>query len=375
MRAHPRSTDVALAVLVALPAMLVPTDAPSGIASATPAAIALVLAACGALVLRRVRPLAVWLVTLGAAIVAVAMQSGPSGALFPALVGLYTVAALRSTRVAIGAGFITAASLIAALGIFDDWQSPTTYIVLAWCGLAVAVGFAVRGQRRLVAAAEERAQQAEATHEEEAQRRVTEERLRIARELHDVVAHHIAVVNVQSGVALHLLDSDPAEARKALGHVRASSRDVLAEMSTLLGVLRTTEEDDAAPAPGLSDLDELVDSMRRTGLQVTLHEVGARAPLPPLVDLTAYRVVQEALTNAHKHGAGSADLTIEHADAGTVIEVTNPMAPGSGVGTGLGLVGMGERVQAVGGALAAEPDGRGTFRVRAELPSAQGAAS
>jgi signal transduction histidine kinase len=108
---------------------------------------------------------------------------------------------------------------------------------------------------------------------------------------------------------------------------------------------------------------------------VTLHAVGARAPLPPLVDLTAYRVVQEALTNAHKHGAGSADLTIEHAGAGTVIEVTNPMAPGAGAGTGLGLVGMGERVQAVGGALAAAPDGRGTFRVRAELPSVQGAAS
>jgi signal transduction histidine kinase len=376
MREHPRGSDVAFAVLVAIPSVLVPTDAPTGIAPATPVSLLLVLAACAVLVLRRIRPLAVWVATLLIALAAIAVQAGPTGAIFPALVALYTVTLLRPRRDAVLAGVVTAGAVIAALGVFDDWRSPTTYIVLAWSGLAVAAGIAVGSQRAMVAAAEERALRAEETREEEAQRRVAEERLRIARELHDVIAHHISVINVQSGVALHLLDSQPEQARVALGHVRKASADVLAEMSSLLGLLRTSDEGaDTAPAPGLSELDALVDSMRRTGLVVTLHEEGARSPLAPIADLTAYRVVQEALTNAYKHGTGSADLRIVHADPTLLIEVTNPANAASAVGSGLGLVGMRERVLASGGSLQAAPDGHGCFVVRAELPSSARAAS
>lgn len=376
MRGHPRASDVGFAVLVAIPSMLIPADAPTGIAAATPLSTLLVLTACAALVLRRHRPVAVWVVTLVVAVVAVAVQAGPTGALFPALVALYTVALLRPRRDAVLAGVVTVVAVITALGVFDDWRSPTTYIVLAWVGLAVSAGFAVGSQRAIVAAAEERAQRAEASREEEAQRRVTEERLRIARELHDVVAHHISVVNVQSGVALHLLDEQPEQARAALGHVREASREVLAEMSSLLGVLRTTDDGaETAPAPGLCELDSLVESMRRTGLQVTVREEGSRPSLAPIADLTAYRVVQEALTNAHKHGAGSADLHIVDADPTVVIEVTNPVAGGAVEGSGLGLVGMRERVLASGGHLEAGPDGAGAFRVHVELPSSPQAAS
>lgn len=370
-REHPRWSEVALAVVVAVPSVLLPADAPTGIAPTSPASTVVVLLACAVLVLRRQHPVGVWVATLALAVVGISVQSGPSGAIFPALVALYTLALHHRRRDAVLGAVVTAVVVIAALGVLDDWRSPTTYAVIAWSGLAAAIGIAVGGQRAVVAAAVERARQAEQSREEEAQRRVAEERLRIARELHDVVAHHISVVTVQSGVALHLLDTQPDAARAALGHVREASREVLAEMSSLVGLLRTTEDSGTtAPAPGLAGLDDLVESMRRTGLHVTLHEEGARSPLPPLVDLTAYRVVQESLTNAHKHGSGSVDLRIAHGPSATVIEVSNPMGAAVEHRTGLGLVGMRERVQAVGGSLVAAPDGLGSFVVRAELPGA-----
>jgi signal transduction histidine kinase len=233
------------------------------------------------------------------------------------------------------------------------------------------VGLAVSSQRAAVAAAEERAQQAEATREEEAVRRVTDERLRIARELHDVVAHHISVINVQAGVARHLLDAQPDKAREAMGLVRESSRTVLTEMSTVLGLLRTGEDElPTAPAPGLGQISALLDSMRRAGLQVTARTSGEPRPLSQIADLTAYRVAQESLTNALKHGTGTADLDFDYDTSGVTVEVRNPQrtsgppAPGGGHG----LVGMRERVAAIGGRFTAGATPDGSFTVCVQIP-------
>jgi signal transduction histidine kinase len=201
---------------------------------------------------------------------------------------------------------------------------------------------------------------------------VTQERLRIAREVHDLVAHHVSVINVQSGVAEHLLESDPVSAEAAIGQVRIASAQVLTEMSALLGMLRTNSDGPSrVPAPGLAELDELIDSMRRTGLQITLSRTGMPADLAPLVDLTAYRVVEEALTNAHKHGRGGAIIKVEVQESAITVDVRNKVDETNlNAERGHGLVGMWERVAAVGGRLDVGPQPDGTFLVHVELPSA-----
>jgi signal transduction histidine kinase len=242
--------------------------------------------------------------------------------------------------------------------------------VLAWGGAAAAVGVAVRSQRAALEAAEARARQAELTREEEAERRVTDERVRIARELHDVVAHHISVINVQAGVARHLMDSSPEQARAALGLVRDASKTVLTEMSAVVGLLRTDDEDvPTEPAPGLAGLGSLVDSVRRAGLELSASTTGEPFELPPISDLTAYRVVQESLTNAVKYGNGTADLVLGYGSDGVAIEVRNPIGGRpAGQGGGHGLIGMHERIEAVHGELAAGPGPDGVFTVRARIP-------
>jgi len=364
-----------LALLVLVPAFAGRVNALPG-PPITPTAVSqlLVVLSCLSLVLRRHYPPVVWALTLGAAIAVIMLQHGPSSALLPQLVALYTLATAWPVRRSLVAAAGSAAALLAAQAVAtaDPWDRATTYAVATWCVLATVVGISVRLQRRALAAARERARVAEESREEEAQRRVAQERLRIARELHDVVAHHVAVITVQAGVAEHLQVSDPAAAQDALRHVREASGQVLAEMSALLGVLRHGEEPGSEPARGLADLDELVGSLRRTGLQVVVRREGGPVPLDPLVDLTAYRIVEEALTNAYKHGAGTAQLLLAHRTGELTIEVTNPVpAAKTAAGhrdQGRGLVGMSERVAAVGGRLSARPGPNGTFLVRADLP-------
>jgi signal transduction histidine kinase len=237
--------------------------------------------------------------------------------------------------------------------------------------LAAAVGDAVRSRRANIAAIEERAVRAERTREEEARRRVAEERLHIARELHDVVAHHIAVINVQAGVASHLITAQPEAAAEALGHVRRSSRAVLDELSGLLGVLRRPEESDTPtePAPGKAQLDQLVGAFRASGLDLKSTLTGEVQELPATVDLVAYRVVQEALTNAHRHGTDTARLSVVYTPSEIILEITNALGsqPHTG-GSGLGLVGMRERAGAVGGAIQAGVGSDERFRVLVTLP-------
>jgi signal transduction histidine kinase len=287
------------------------------------------------------------------------------------LVTLYTIGTSQPQRTTLLTTAVSAVVYGVTMTAVDGKFGDRTVTLLAFLCAAAAVGLAVRSQRTAVAAAEARASQAEATREEEAVRRVTDERLRIARELHDVVAHHISVINVQAGVARHLMDSRPDQAREAMGLVRESSRTVLSEMSTVLGLLRTGEDEHpTAPAPGLDQVDALVASMLRSGLDVACRTDGEPYPLPQLADLTAYRVVQESLTNALKHGTGSATLSLDYGAAGVTVEARNPArnAGPPAPGGGHGLVGMRERVAAVGGRFTAGLAPDGSFAVMAEIP-------
>jgi signal transduction histidine kinase len=217
-----------------------------------------------------------------------------------------------------------------------------------------------------------RARNAEA-REAEARRRVTEERLRIARELHDVVSHSISVINVQAGVAAHVIERRPDQARESLEVIRQTSREVLRELRGILGVLR--DEEDAAgrrPAPGLAQLDELVESSRRAGLATAVSVRGEARGLPPDVDLAAYRIVQESLTNVLRHaGPARAEVRLAYEPGRLVVEVVDDgrgAAQADPAGGGHGLAGMRERVAAAGGSIEIGPRVSRGFRVRAVLP-------
>ncbi|WP_436527281.1 sensor histidine kinase [Actinoplanes sp. HUAS TT8] len=246
-----------------------------------------------------------------------------------------------------------------------------TIPVLTFVGMATAFGDATRNRRAYLAEVEERARRAEQTREDEARRRVIQERLRIARELHDVVAHHIAVINVQAGAASHLLDRRPEQVRPALDHIRHAGDTVLKELASIVGVLRQSDDPDAGTEPtrGLARLPELLDTVTAAGLVVRFQQAGSERELPAMVDLAAYRIVQEALTNAHKYGTGDAELTVTYTREGVEIEATNParINPDKS-GSGYGIVGMRERAAAADGTLTTY-EKAGFFHVKAQLPA------
>ncbi len=377
LREHPLVGDAVLAAIVlALTLVSATTDqAPDGRpVTATPFAYAIVVLCALCLVMRRRYPVGTWATIVALGTIGVLVEGHLLDTALPTMIAIYTVATRRPWRAAIAVTLATAAVLAASVWAVSSTPllADATYALLAIGGMSCAIGIAVRSQRAVVAAAEERATIAEQTREEEAQRRVTEERLRIARELHDVVAHHIAVINVQAGVAQHLMADRPEQAAESLTHVRESSQVVLSEMGTILGLLRTTEDSATRqPTPVLDEVDDLVESMRRAGLEVSWSVTGTPAPLPPGTELAAYRLVQESLTNARKHGAGHADLAVRYTQDSVVIDVVNAMAapsepPGD---AGHGLVGMRERVAALGGVLQAGPAGGDRFAVHAELPT------
>jgi signal transduction histidine kinase len=247
----------------------------------------------------------------------------------------------------------------------------------AFSALAAAVGDSVRNQRESVASALARAEAAEASREELARRRVVEERLRIARELHDAVAHHVSVINVQAGVAAHLVEADPPAAREALVHVRTASQQVIEEMRVMVGLLRTDGNAQLVepPTPGLTEIPGLVARMRSAGLDIELDDHVGNRDLPTTTGLTAYRVIQEALTNAGKYGTGTARVVLLEEGQTLHVEVSNPVSSPAGAAgpgraldgaSGHGLIGMRERVEATGGTLTIT-EGEG-FRIRVDLP-------
>jgi signal transduction histidine kinase len=287
-----------------------------------------------------------------------------------AYVALYTVAVTgRPLRTVLTGATVLGISLSVMLTV-STHQALELLRISGWIIAVLFCGIDVRYYRQYVASIVERAVRAERTREEEARRRVAEERLRIARDLHDVVAHHISVVNVQAGVARHLMDTHPEQARTALGLVRDASKTVLTELSAVLGLLRAEDgTSPAEPAPGLSRLPSLVESVRGAGLDLELRCTGQSCELAPVNDLTAYRVVQESLTNALKYGSGRARLLVDHAPGGVTIDVVNPLAPDRpATSGGHGLIGMRERLDGVNGWLIAGPDGAGSWVLRAGIP-------
>ncbi|MFF5039609.1 sensor histidine kinase [Streptomyces nigra] len=348
----------------------------------TPDALSLLLMALGAaaLVLRRRAPIPVLAVTGGLSLVEFATGDPRAPVAMAAVVALYTVASTtdRSTTWRIGLLTVTVLTGSAMLAGPLPWYSQENLAIFAWTGIGATAGDAVRSRRAVVTAIRERAERAERTREEEARRRVAEERLRIARDLHDVVAHHIALVNVQAGVAAHVMDKRPDQAKEALAHVREASRSALDELRATVGLLRQSGDPEAPtePAPGLDRLDDLAGTFRNAGLQVDVARADQDTTLPAAVDLAAYRVIQEALTNVQKHAGPGARAEVSVVRVGPNVEVT-VLDDGSGqddgtAGGGHGLLGMRERVSALRGTLTTGPRYGGGFRVHAILPVGAG---
>ncbi|WP_318202266.1 sensor histidine kinase [Streptomyces sp. SCL15-4] len=382
---HARLRDAlpgVLTVLVAVAASAVGTGG-SGWHAPRMDGVAWTALACAPLVVRTRWPLPVVLVTL--AVDLAHMARTPDFSLSPAasLVALYTLATRASRRTAWAAG-VTASLVITAVFAVTHAQSPFSGESLLRFDLAIAataLGDVSRSRRLRLAQVEARAERAERTREAEALRRVTEERVRIARELHDVVAHHMTLVNAQAGVAHHLLRTDPDLAYQALAHIKDNSRTALDELRATVGLLRQPDDapDSPAPIPGLADLDSLVATLRANGLPVKLERTGLARPAAPTTELTAYRIVQEALTNTHKHASAKrVEVTLDYGADTLRVTVTDDGLPGTGhdsgtgrgPGTGHGLIGMRERATAIGGTVTAGPRPEGGFRVHAELPLA-----
>ncbi|MET9800770.1 sensor histidine kinase [Streptomyces sp. NPDC006368] len=393
LRDHPLALDgaLALAVLVCMVAgsFADPHGSPNGptFGDRTPDArsVLLMLTGAAALVWRRRTPLRVLLLTGAVSVVELAEGDPAAPVAMSAVIALYTVAARTDRPTTWRVGLLTMTVLTAAAMLLGSapWYSQENLGVFAWSGMAAAAGDAVRSRRAFVDAIRERAERAERTREEEARRRVAEERLRIARDLHDVVAHHIALVNVQAGVAAHVMDKRPDQAKVALAHVRDASRSALNELRATVGLLRQSGDPEAPtePAPGLAVLDDLLATFRHAGLPVELARTDHDTPLPAAVDLAAYRIIQEALTNVRKHAGPDATAEVSVVRVGRTVEVTvldngvparargdGPLTPAQGDSGGHGLVGMRERVTALGGTLTAAPRYGGGFRVHAILP-------
>ena len=359
-------------------------DGRSGNHLAIGIAAGLGVASAAAVAWRRVHPIAVLAVAQAATAGHLFLQHDwpPAGGLAIALI-LWAVALTRereeSLRIA-----LALAALNATLIAVSSWTDGVSAVVsnLFSCALLIGGSWAwgdnMRTRRAYFASLVERAQRLEREREGRAARAVLGERARIARELHDAVAHHVSAIAVTAGAAEEVAEEDPARAREALRAIRATSRDALAEMRALVGVLSPDGGAEYAPHPGLGDVDRLVAQTRTAGLPVTLRVEGTPRPLPEAVDLSAYRIVQEALTNTLKHAAGAtAEVVVRYLDADVELEVTDDgrgvAAPGS-VGeaphAGRGLIGMRERVALFHGELVAGPEPRGGFRVRARLPLA-----
>ncbi|WSC82319.1 histidine kinase [Streptomyces virginiae] len=391
MRTHPLATDAVLA-FGAFVAMVLgsfadphgPHGPTFGTRTPEPFSLLLMLLGAAALVFRRRQPRAVLAVTCGLSLLELTTGEPRAPVAMCTVIALYTVASRTDRPTTWRIGVLTMAGLtgVAMLAGPLPWYAQENIGIFAWTGMAAAAGDAVRSRRAFVDAIRERAERAERTRDEEARRRVAEERLRIARDLHDVVAHHIALVNVQAGVAAHVMDKRPDQAKEALAHVRDASRSALNELRATVGLLRQSGDPEAPtePAPGLGVLDELVDTFRHAGLPVEvivqLEDVAA-GPLPAAVDLAAYRVIQEALTNVRKHAGPGAKAEVSVVRVGPSVEVTvlddggepaDPAPAPADPGGGHGLLGMRERTGALGGTCFAGPRFGGGYRVHAILP-------
>jgi signal transduction histidine kinase len=343
-----------------------------------PLTVALAIAAAAVLVVRRRAPVATLAVSSALVGVLLTVEPGAAaGAVLAPAVALYSVGLARGRIHQLVAGLAAVATFVAAdVFVAGDnaiaWFATLGHVALVAVPLLAAE--AVRNRRSYVALLLERVELAERTREDEARRRAEQERLRIARDLHDAVAHSLTTINVQAGVGAHLLDENPANARAALRTIEEASHEALDELRAIVGVLREQDHErpPLEPAPSLTDVGGLVERARTGGLDVTLDLRGEQpAHLPDAVQIAAYRIVQESLTNVRRHAAGvPARVVLSFAPDRLFVTVVNGRgASGNGAagGAGVGLAGMRERAAAVGGMLEAGSC-PGGFRVAAELP-------
>jgi signal transduction histidine kinase len=337
-------------------------------------ALLLVAVACLALAWRRRWPVAVLGVSVAAATVYTLLGYVNGSALVAPMAALYNVATVTGVRRAAAYGLGTLAVLgLASMALNPLGRYGGGVVILPFMtAIVVVAGIAVANRRAYVDSLRARVEQ-------DARRRIDEERLRIARELHDVVAHTMATINVQAGVAVHVLHTRPDAAADALQAIKSASKEGLRELRAILNVLRQADEaDPTQPAPGVAQLETLVDGARRAGLETTLTVTGHHSPLPAAVDLAAYRIVQESLTNAIRHaGPATASVKLGYSDDELRIDVADtgrgkPAGPDTGStgseGAGHGLAGMRERAAAVGGSVVTGPSPGGGYRVAARLP-------
>ncbi|KJY42903.1 histidine kinase [Streptomyces sp. NRRL B-1568] len=385
-RRHPTGVDSFWAVLLLGISGLTILEGGT-VSGSKPAQVVTVLALCVVVALRRRAPEKMLLLATAAGLAQLGLNVSVDTADFAMLVIIYTVASggtRWASRYALIVGL--AAPMIAGV----RWPNPHqdigtqvlgTFFVTVPFVLAWVLGDSMRTRRAYWAQLEERAMRLEKEREQQARIAVTAERARIARELHDVVAHNVSVMVVQADGAAYVLDSSPEQAKQALETISGTGRQALAEMRRLLGVLRTDEGAEGGeyvPQPDVEQIGDLVEQVRRAGLPVEFEVEGAPRPLPSGVELTAYRIVQEALTNTRKHGGpdvgASVRLTYFDDGLGLLVEDDGRGAQhelyesGGADGMGHGLIGMRERVGMVGGTLDAGPRPGGGFRISVLLP-------
>ena len=371
---RPRGADAALTVAVFVTSLFLglgPSEAEGGAPGELPfAALFLLAVACGALYWRRTEPLGVLGLTLVATLLAAAIGYRDLAGGYAVLVALYSAGRYVDDERWSYVGLAGSFSCVA----FDYLTGETTAVAVGF-GLVVlsAVWYVGRRLRTREEDAEERRREQAA----DADRAVQAERTRIARELHDVVAHRVSLMTVQAGAAKTVASDDPQAALQAMEAVEHAGRQALDELRHLLGVLRPSADGGSlGPQPGLTDVPRLVDQFREAGLDVSLSVSGATTDLPARVDLSAYRIVQEALTNVLKHAGPGAqsDVRVSIDDGAVAIEISDDgQAVTSLPGSGHGIMGMRERALLLGGSLSAGPRAGGGFRVAAHLPIGGGA--
>ncbi|HSK25486.1 MAG TPA: sensor histidine kinase [Jiangellales bacterium] len=392
---HPRAVDALLVLAVGLGSLVLLAtyrgiggyDDAVGYRRADLAGVALVLALALPLWWRRSRPLAATLVVAAAAFgLGILLYAAPLAGVAMLLAGYAAgaYAGFRKGLAALAAISASSSAYLVWLGVQHPevpGTDPASILVNVFAFVAAwALGRGVRNRRAYTEELVHRAERLERTRAAEVRAALAEERARIARELHDVVAHHVSVMTVQAAAARRTLERDPVRSSEAMAAVEHTGRDALAEMRRIVGVLRGPEPDPPrpgmAPQPGLQDLPALVGQLRDAGLEVDTRVEGERPPVPPGVDLTAFRVVQEALTNTLKHaGPTRAEVSVRYLPGELSVRVVDD---GRGLAAGLdghrpghGLLGMRERVALYGGTLHVGPRDGGGFDVRAHIPILQ----
>jgi signal transduction histidine kinase len=367
----------AVTAMVLFAAVTIPAGIRHALTAHQPLCWAVTIAVYVALVAHRRFPLGTVAVAAVGSVVLMAAGMAYPLTLAALFYALFWVAQGASPRRTLAVGVTVKSALLTASLITHPGL--TGFVIVLWAALAVTTGTAARSHRAFVAEVEERARRAEQAKDDEADRRVAEERLRIARELHDAVGHHVALINVQAGALACLLeDEDLIQARESVTNIQRASGEALEDLRLTVGLLREPGPEPAEPAeplPGLDRLEELIGSFAGVGLQVTREVTGQVRALPEAVELTAYRVIQESLTNTRKHAdcdtavvrlgyaPGALRLAVE--DEGKAVNGAGQRMPGP---EGHGIVGMRERVAALGGELSAGPGPGGGYRVLAELP-------